>query len=98
LIDDHLAVGQKNQALSVAFGKRLLVGYQYHRHTELFIRLMEQLQNFASGATIQISRGFIGQQEAGAIHQSAGDGGTLLLASRELAGPVGTTCSQADAL
>ena len=56
----------------------------------------QQVQNIFTGLAVQITGGFIGQQERRVIDQGAGDGDTLLLPAREFIGAMRGAIAQAD--
>ena len=59
----------------------------------MFARLRHQrIHHFGGGGRVQVAGGFVGQQQARAVHQSAGNRHPLQLPAREL---LRQTCAQA---
>lgn len=52
----------------------------------LTIEALENRHNFDAGAGVERAGRFIGENDLRIVHQGAGDGDTLLLASRKLIG------------
>ena len=52
----------------------------------LAVQLLENHHDFVTRARIQVSGGFIGQDDDRVVYECAGDGDSLLLAARKLVG------------
>ncbi|MNP69905.1 hypothetical protein D3C76_1660660 [compost metagenome] len=57
------------------------MGNEQYRLAEALIGELEQLHCFLRVLPVQITRGFVGQQDSRAVNQGAGNGYTLLLAA-----------------
>ncbi len=56
-----------------------------------------EIEHLLCGVRIEISGRLVGEEERRVLDERAGDGDTLLLAARQLAGPVPLACVEADA-
>ena len=63
----QLAIGQSNQVVCISLRKRALMSHHNQRHSKLPVAHLQQLQNPASRATVEIACRLIGQKQAGAI-------------------------------
>ncbi len=59
------------------------------------VELEEQFAHRLGGGVVEVAGGLVGQQQARAVHQCAGDGHSLLLATRQLRRPVVQAVAQA---
>ena len=55
----------------------------------------EEIHDDLTGCGVEVSGGFVGEEEAGAGGEGAGEGDALLLAAAELAGEVGEAVAEA---
>ena len=62
----------------------------------LLVQGAEQFHDLTAGAGVQVARRLVGQQHLGGIGQGAGDGYSLLLATRQLRWTVSEPIAQAD--
>lgn len=58
--------------------------------------LLEQLEDVCGVVRVEVTGGFVGQQQGGTVHQRAGDGGALHLAAAELVGKGAGAFREAD--
>ncbi len=77
---------------------RLTVGHHDHRVGKLALEGTQQSDDLLPVLGIQISRGLIGQDQLGSMHQRPPDGGALLLPSGQFSGPVVRPMTEADRL
>src|SRR5882724_983919 len=89
------AVGENHNAIRETFSQRTLVRNQDDGHTQSRLNLAQQKQNLLAVHAIEVSGGLVGEENRRAIDQGAGQRATLLLAARQLAGPMPTPRSQA---
>src|SRR6266446_3609764 len=89
------AVGENRNAIGETFSQRTLVRNHDDGHTQSRLNLAQQKQNLLAVDAIEVSGGFVSKQYRWAIDQGAGQRATLLLAARQLAGPMPTPRSQA---
>lgn len=57
---------------------------------------MEEFEDAGGVVRIEVASGFVGQEEGGAVHEGAGDGGALHLAAAHLVGEGAGAGSEAD--
>src|SRR5688572_10694734 len=84
LVALQVAVAQANDPLGVG-GYVVFVGHDNDR-SSFIVQTLEEREDFFAGHAVQVSGGFIRQDEVRIVHQAAGDGHSLLLAARELRG------------
>jgi hypothetical protein len=60
------------------------------------VQVAEEAEDFQAGGRVQIAGGFIGEQNARLVDESAGDGGALHLTAGELSRHVPQAVTQAD--
>src|SRR5215211_4040128 len=65
-----------------------VVGDHHHRHPALAVEAGQQFQDLLARARVEVAGGLVGQQHGRVADQGPGDGHPLLLAPRELGGPV----------
>jgi len=58
----------------------------------------EQVNDLGAGGGVEISGGFVGEENGGAVHEGAGESGTLELAAGKLVGAVMGAVGQTDGL
>ena len=61
------------------------------------VELFEKGEDFDAGFGVEISGGFVGQNNRGVVDQGAGDGDALFLAAGELVGAVAHALAEPDA-
>ncbi len=83
---EQSAVGHVQCAPGEPVGQRAFVRDHYHGHPHRLVELADELQDFFTGAAVEIAGWLIGQQQRWAIHQRPRQRGPLLLAPAELAG------------
>ena len=84
---DHLAVGEEDHPVGVGRPAGI-VGDHDDGLAELAHRPAQERQHLRRGVRVQVARGLVGEDEVGPVDQGACAGAALLLASRELGGPV----------
>ena len=72
------------------------MGHDHECRLALLVEFSQQGKQGFAGVRVQISRGFVSQDQIGSVNQRARHGHTLLLASGEFAGFVMQAVSQAD--
>ena len=65
-----------------------LIVRDHHDGQPLLVGLLDQVEDLTTGLYVQISRGFVGEQDFGIIGKRPCDGRTLPLAAGEFAGAV----------
>jgi len=82
LISDDFSIAQDDHA----FGEPRDIEFvgDHDDGDALIVQLLEYTHDLDAGLGVQISSRFIGQEQGGPVHQSAGDGYALLLAARKL--------------
>ena len=65
-----------------------LIVRDHHDGQPLLVGLLDQVEDLTAGLYVQISRGFVGEQDFGIIGKRPCDGRTLPLAAGEFAGAV----------
>ena len=80
------------------FGEGPLVGDHNDGHAGISLNFAKQHEDGFAGSAVEIAGGLVGEQDFRAIHQSAGDGGALLLATRKLARTMADALFKSDAL
>src|SRR5579872_1497547 len=78
-------------------GHREIVGDD-HDGRPLSVQLAEQVQERCARHRVEVARGFVGHHECRAAGEGTGDGGALLLATRELIRVVPHPVAEADAV
>jgi hypothetical protein len=63
LITNQFAIPKENHAARVAFSQTALVRNHDDRHGERFIELSNEVHDFCARLTVEVARGFVGQQE-----------------------------------
>ena len=61
---------------------------QHQGGAEIAVQAEQQIAHRFGRAVVQVAGGLVGQQKSRAVHQRTGNGHALLLAARELTGPV----------
>src|SRR4051812_40448728 len=97
-VSDDLPVAEEDLARRVAIGKVALVRHHNHGDAASAIQILNEIEYLFAGLAVEIAGGFVGQQELGPIHQSAGQGDPLLFASGKLSGTMADSTRQADSL
>ena len=84
---------------SGAEGQRVVDLMQGHEHGEpvLLVQIAQRFHNVAGRFRIERGNGLVRQQDAGALHKGAGNGGALLLPSGEVGGALMRLFHDADA-
>ena len=82
---DHFSVPEDHMPAGITGDVRFM-GHQDDGDPGLLVELLEDFHDLQARAGVQVPRGFIGQNQGGLVHKSAGDGHALLLAAGELAG------------
>src|SRR5215831_6605470 len=72
-----------------------IVRYQNDR-SALATEPPEEVEDGFAGSGVEVLGGLVGEDQAGIVHQSAGDCGALLLSTRELAGPMFSAIGHLD--
>ncbi len=67
----------------------------HHDGVALAVQLVEEVHDFVGSLGVEVTRGFVGQQDAGIVDQSAGDSHALPLSARKLVGAVVAPVAQA---
>jgi hypothetical protein len=69
-----------------------------HDYSEVLLRVQaaQQVQDLTSRAVVEVSGGFVGQQDLGVANEGPGDGGTLHLPPRQLARSMAETVTEAN--
>ena len=95
MILDHAAVAEADEAARMAAH----IGVVRHEHDghALAVQLLEQAQDLGRGAAVEGAGGLVGEEQARAVHERAGDRDALLLAAGELHRPVMGAVREADA-
>ena len=78
--------------------QRFIVSYEDQRRAFRFVELPEQLENMLSVRAVEVSRGFVCEQNRWAHHERPGERNSLLLAAGELRGVVGAAIMKTNAL
>jgi hypothetical protein len=92
---NNLAVTHVNDLVSVLGGFRIVRDHQ-NGLAEFAIGLAQHTEHDRRVLGIQVAGGFVGEDERRLIHESAGQGDTLLLAARKLRWPVHETLADAQ--
>ena len=79
-------------------GGGLVVRHQHECAASLGHDLDEQVEDHLAGRGVEVAGGLVGQHELGFGHECAGDGGSLHLATRELARLVSCPVSEPKAI
>lgn len=95
IVFSDLPVAYHDAALGVARNV-WFVGDDHNRLAQVAVESLEFSQDFDRGFAIEVTSWFISKQQLRIIHQSPGDGYSLLLTTRELIGHVATAWSQAN--
>ena len=84
---------------SGAEGQRVVDLMQGHEHGEpvLLVQIAQRFHNVAGRFRIERGNGLVRQQDAGALHKGAGNGGALLLPAGEVGGTLMRLFHDADA-
>ena len=69
---------------------------QHQGGAEIAVQAEQQIAHRFGRAVVQVAGGLVGQQQSRAVHQGTGNGHALLLAARELTGPVVHAIGQTD--
>src|SRR5271157_206020 len=93
VLDDH-AVLHPDHSLGVV-GDVLLVR-DHDDGLAGIVELAQHFHDFITGGRVQVTGGFVGQDDVGVVDQRAGDGHALLLTPGELGRPVVDSIAQAD--
>ena len=92
---DDLSVGEEDDPIGVR--RRIGVVRDHHDClAELFHRAPHEAENVGTRLAVEIARGFVGEDDLRLARQRAGDGDSLLLATRQLGRLVVETVAQAD--
>src|SRR5690606_16675925 len=92
-----LAVEEEDDPVAVG-GGRGVVGDHDDRLSELVYGASHEGEELGGRVGVEIPRRFVGEDDLGTSGQSPGGGHALLLAARQLAGPVVETVTQAEDL
>src|SRR5450759_4409075 len=94
LVSPDLAVAKYNFTL----GKLSDIRLMRHKNNRQSIRIqsLEQLHHFDGSPAVQVSRGFVSQQQQRFVRECSRDCDSLLLASRKLRGKMFRPIGQAD--
>ena len=95
LIRADAAVAEGDDARAV-LGDVGLVRHQHNRQPALVVEALEDAHHLDARARVEIARWLVGEEKLRVIHQRAGDGDALLLASGELIRMVPEPLAQAD--
>lgn len=79
-------------------GDFFAMGHHYQRRALLRSNLFQQVQDLAGMAGIEISRGFVGQQQRRLVHERTRDGRALHLSAGNLMRKMPASAAQADEL
>src|SRR5262245_50085016 len=91
------ALADDEDAVGVGRGPRV-VGDEDDRLAVLVARLPERVQELAAGGVVEVAGRLVGQEDGRPGHEGAGDGDALLLALRQLVGPMALLVGQLDEL
>ena len=80
----YLAVVHDDDFLGDIGDDTKIVGDQQHRHAELALQVVDQLQDLRLDGDVERGGGLVGDQEVGLVGQRHGDHDALPLAAREL--------------
>ena len=95
LVDDA-AVGEEHDAVGVAGGTGI-VGDHDDRLPEAFDRGASQLEELGGRSRVEVAGRLVGEDQLGPGHHRPGGGDALLLAARQLRGPVSQSVGDAEA-
>ncbi len=73
------AIVQAHQSISAA-GDRGIVR-DHHDGQAITMLFRDEFEYLLAGRFVEVARGFVGEQDLGLVHQSAGDGDALALAA-----------------
>jgi acyl-CoA thioesterase-1 len=74
------------------------MGYHDQGHAVLLVQLAEKVEDLLGGLAVEVTGGFVGQEQIGLIGQRSGDSHPLPLAYRKLVGQMIGPVSQANDL
>ena len=92
---DQSSAAQKQGAIALC-GKAEMVRDQHGSEAVRAVQPLQQREDDACGAVVEIAGELIGQQQPGLGHQRAGQRDALLLAPRQLAGTVQSAAGKFD--
>lgn len=95
-IVDHFAVLHLNDAIRL-HGYVHFVRDDDDRDAAL-MQFVENVHDLLAGFAVEVSRGFVGEDQLGAVHDCAGDGYTLTLAAGKFVGSVFGATGETDAI
>ena len=75
-----------------------VVGNHDNGFVEILIQALEDFEHFGGRMAVEISGGFIGEEQGWVAHDGAGDRDTLLLSAGKLLWQVSDAVSEADEL
>src|SRR6516162_11404072 len=85
---DHLAVGQEDHSIRIGRAPGV-VGDHDDRLVEIVDGATEKAQHLGRRIGVQVAGGLVSEDQIGVVDERPGAGAALLLAARQLAGPVG---------
>src|SRR5262249_37173158 len=95
---DEAAVGKRGDTISEALGEGALVRDHDDGHAERLLKFAEEQEDLLAVNAVEIAGGLVGEEDRGAIDESAGQRAALLLAARKFAGAMTTTGAKFDAI
>jgi hypothetical protein len=85
VITDEVTAFDLNDTFCLS-GQFEVVGNDHKGGTCFLVKFKQQFDDLITGFRVKVAGGFIGKQYAGLIGKSAGQGNTLLFATRQLQG------------
>src|SRR6202035_734786 len=98
LVPYQFAIGEEDHAAGVALCQSTLVSDHNDGHTQGLIELANEVHDFGSGLAVEISSGFVRQQELRLIDQGSSERRSLLLAAGKFGRAMPQARTKADAL
>ena len=87
-------VAETDGAMSV--GGNVVIVSDENEGLALFVKFVEEAKDLGTGGRIEITRGFVGEDDQGIVDEGAGDGDALLLAAGKFEGFVVEAILQAN--
>src|SRR5947208_3240212 len=97
-IRKKLAISHDRQAVGETLGEYALMGDHDDGHAKVLLNFTKQRKNGFARRAVKIAGRLVGKKDFGAIDESAGDGGALLLATGKFAGAMADAFFEPDAL
>jgi len=98
MITNQFGISKEDHAARVAFSQTALVCNHDDRHGERFIELSNEVHDFRARLTVEVARGFVGQQEPrGWLIKAPSQQSSLLLAAIKLGRAMSQSRTQTNA-